>query len=187
MKNKIEQKSNPEVQVLGFRFQNRGFTLIEILIASTIFVLLISIVTGIFLGVVAAQRKTVAVRTLQDSIRYAIEAMSRDVRTGYDFSLFQNELRFTSTIGGGIQQVSYRLNGSVLEKGISDGMGGYTFSALTPGNLTIDYLNFYLAGESLGDQRQPRITVTLGATAGQGVQETKINVQTTLSQRELQS
>ena len=175
----MKQHNNSTIQ--------KGFTLVEILVASSIFAMLILIVTGIFLGVVGAQRKTVAVRTLQDSVRFVIEAMSRDIRTGYDFSLFQNELRFTSTIGGGIQQVSYRLNGSVLEKGVSDGMGGYTFSALTPGNLTVDYLNFYLSGQPPGDQRQPRITVTLGATAGQGIQETKINVQTTLSQRLLQS
>ena len=175
------------VQIPNTKYQSdRGFTLIEVLVALTIFALLISIVTGIFLGVVAAQRKTVAVRTLQDSVRYTIEAMSRDIRTGYNFSLFQNELRFTSTIGGGIQQVSYRLNGGVIEKGIFGG-GDYVFSALTPENLTVDYLKFYLSGEALGDQRQPRITITLGATAGQGVQETKINVQTTLSQRELQS
>lgn len=167
---------------------NLGFTLIEVLVASTIFVLLISIVTGIFLGVVAAQRKTVAIRTLQDSVRFAIEAMSRDIRTGYGFSLYgPHELRFTSTIGGRIQQVSYRLNGSVLEKGIPDGAGGYTFLALTPPNVTIDYLYFYLQGEALGDGRQPLITITLGASAGQGGQETKINIQTTLSQRELQS
>lgn len=167
---------------------NRGFTLVEILVASSIFALLILMVTGIFLGVVNAQRKTVAVRTLQDSVRYIIEAISRDVRTGYDFSLFQNELRFTSTIGGGIQQVSYRLDSNVIYKGVFDsGSGGYAFSALTPDNLRVDYLNFYLSGETAGDQRQPRITVTLGVTAGQGIQETKINIQTTLSQREIQS
>ncbi len=171
----------------NYKNKSRGFSLIEVLVASTIFALLISIVTGIFLGVVAAQRKTVAVRTLQDSVRYAIEAMSRDVRTGHGFSLYsQSELRFTSTIGGGIRRVSYRLNGNILEKGVFSG-SDYVFSALTAGNLMVDYLNFYLSGEPPGDRRQPRITVTLGATAGQGVQETKVNIQTTLSQRELQS
>ncbi|MDP1629308.1 MAG: prepilin-type N-terminal cleavage/methylation domain-containing protein [bacterium] len=156
---------------------HRGFTLIEILIASAIFAFLIIIVVGIFLGVVSAQRKTVAVRTLQNSAHYAIEAMSRDIRTGFNFSIPGNELRFTSTIGGGNQLVSYRLQNGAIERNALP---------LTPPNVRVSYLNFYLSGEAPGDQRQPRITMTLGAAAGAGLQETKINVQTTLSQRELQ-
>lgn len=176
---------NTKYKIPNTKYSNRGFTLIEILVAITVFVLLILMVTGIFLAVVSAQRKAAAVRILQDSVRYSIEAMSRDIRTGYGFSISGNELRFTSTIGGRIQQVSYRLNNKVLEKGVFSG-SYYVFSPLTPSKLSVDYLNFYLSGEGLEDQKQPRITVTLGATAGQGIQKTKINIQTTLSQRELQ-
>ncbi len=176
-------------QVSSFKFQkNKGFSLIELLVASTIFAVLILIVIGIFLGIVNAQRKTVAVRALQNSAHYALEAMARDIRTGFNFGLYgPQELRFTSTIGGGNQLVAYHLRNQSIEKGFFDaGPGQYAFLPLTPPNVRINYLNFYLSGEVPGDQRQPRITIVLGGAAGQGSEETKINVQTTLSQRELQ-
>ncbi|MDP3003999.1 MAG: type II secretion system protein [Candidatus Azambacteria bacterium] len=157
-----------------------GLTLIELIVAIGIFGLVVNMVFGIFGLAIVSQRRIIALRNVEDNIRFTIESMAREVRTGKNFSSSVGSLSFTNAKG---ESVIYRLNGGVVEKS-SD--GGVNYLAVTGSETNVNYLNFYLVGQAAGDGLQPRVTVIMGATSQVGNQSANSKVQTTISGRFLQ-
>lgn len=158
----------------------KGLTLIELIVAIGVFGLVVSMAFGIFVLAIVSQRRIIALRNVEDSIRFTMESMAREIRTGKNFSGGVGSLSFTNAKG---ESVIYRLNGSIVEKS-SD--GGANYSAVTGSETTVNYLNFYLMGQVPGDGLQPRVTITTGATSRVGNQSADLRVQTTISERFLQ-
>lgn len=59
---------------------NKGFTLIELMVALTIFLVVSLIAASIFLTAIKNQRQAFLTQNLQDNARYIIEAMGKEVR-----------------------------------------------------------------------------------------------------------
>lgn len=72
------------------KIQKNGFTLIEILIASAIFVSIISIVLAVLGFSVNLQSRNSAIREASQTARFIIEAISRDVRLADSYSIPNN-------------------------------------------------------------------------------------------------
>lgn len=157
-----------------------GLTMIELIVAVGIFGLVIGMTVGIFVLALISQRRIIALRNVEDNIRFTVEAMAREIKTGKNFSSGGSLVSFTNARG---EAVIYRLNNNVIEKS-SD--GGLNYSAVTGAEVTVDYLNFYLMGQASGDGLEPRITVTAGATSSVGNQTANLKVQITISERSLQ-
>lgn len=158
-----------------------GLTMIELIVAIGIFGLVIGMTVGIFVLSIISQRRIIALRNVEDNIRFTSESMAREIRTGLNFSGGGSTLSFNNAAG---QSVVYRLNSNAIEKSVN---GGSTYSAVTGSEIMVNYLNFYLAGQALGDGLQPRITVVIGVTGQVGNQAANLKVQTTISERLLQS
>lgn len=62
-----------------------GFTLVESLVAASIFLLLTSIAVGAFVQALKSQRALVALMSLSSNAGTALEQMARELRTGYGF------------------------------------------------------------------------------------------------------
>ena len=58
----------------------RGFTLIEMLVASFIFIVVSMVVVSIFLMAIKNQRRGFQVQNLQDNARYIVETFSKEAR-----------------------------------------------------------------------------------------------------------
>lgn len=164
-----------------FRQNTAGFTLIELIVAVGIFGLVVTMATSIFVIAVVSQRRIISLRNIEDNARFALESMTREIRTGKNFSSSVNSLSFTNAKS---ESVIYRLNSKTIEKS-SD--GGVNYFVVTGSEATIDYLNFYLMGEAPPpDKSQPRITITIGVTSQVGSQISNIRIQNTVSERSLQ-
>lgn len=61
----------------------KGVTLVEVVVALTIFTMLITVVVSIFVSVLKAQRKTISVQVVQENARHVLESLSKDVRLGW--------------------------------------------------------------------------------------------------------
>lgn len=155
--------------------------MIELIVAIGIFGLVVGMTVGIFVLALASQRRIIALRNAEDNIRFAIEAMAREVRTGKNFSGGSSSLSFTNAKG---EAVIYRLSSSAVLKS-SD--GGVNYSTVTDTELIVDYLSFYLMGQAIGDGFQPRITITMGVTSRVGNQTANLKIQNTISERSLQN
>lgn len=60
----------------------KGFSLIELMVAVGLFATVATIAIGALLGLSTAQKKAFYIQTNQDNVRYALETMAREMRTG---------------------------------------------------------------------------------------------------------
>ncbi|MDP9212248.1 MAG: prepilin-type N-terminal cleavage/methylation domain-containing protein, partial [bacterium] len=68
----------------------RGYTLIELVVSSTIFILLAVVVVGVLVSVSQSSSKTAAQRKVQQDVRVNIEEVARTVRTSkIDYAFYR--------------------------------------------------------------------------------------------------
>lgn len=186
-----------------------GFTLIEIIVALGVFTVAVLISLSSFLAVLGAQKKAVAIGTIQENLNIALETMLKDIRVGRsyfcsnDINNFEGNGSNTNDCpnGGKIltilsrdkidnKIVSYRLKNAKLEKAIKDaGNGNFIeedFTPITFNDLKITNLTFYVTGSTvISDTFQPKVTITMKGEMGTGKSSSNFNIQTTVSQRML--
>jgi len=123
--------------------------------------------------------------------------MSRDIRTGSNLRiLFGGLTESTSGTGRGedgdwlafVNQrgdpIRYRLTSGRIEKSSN---AGSSFEPVTGENVAVESFRFFLAGGLPGDNAQPRFSISLRVRAQIGSQANEVWVQTTVTQRELDS
>ncbi len=172
----------------------RGFSLVEIIVSLGILAIVILINLGVVFSVSSAQKKAIALQNAQDNIRYAFEAMTKEIRTGYNFSVSADGKTFTFTnsyfdagFAGHLDNVSYSLVGTQLVR------SGNQY--ITATNVKITNLSFVVTGQAASDGRQPMVTIIMqgrvddpkntgvsGATPA-----ASLNLQTTITQEKLDS
>ena len=166
-----------------------GFTLLELVASLGVFSVVIIIFSSTFLALLNAERRAQAGAAVEDNLRFAVEVMAKEVRTGTNYVVQTPNTSITFTNSGG-DTVQYRLSGDdilpnpcsanpcigkvVTKQGITS-----PFLPLTSGEITIDGIRFFLAGI------QPRITIAVSAHAKVQNIETPLHVQTTISQRKV--
>jgi len=165
-------------------FSNKGFTLVEVLTASSIVILVITAAIGIFVSTTTAERGVVRMKTVEDNARYAMETMSREIRMGIAIDSFFSgncgidELVFADSAG--IIR-SYEL--SVLPGGqqqIIQSIGD-TDSPITSPSVNVSKLSFCLNDFSALNVH-PRITIVMTVESANDPSSV-ISFQTTASLR----
>ena len=174
-------------QILNIKKLKRlsGFTVVELLVAMSLFSIVISIVSGVFIRSMRTQRTITAFIAANSNASLAIEQIAREIRTGTDFCIGENipcgssELKFTNANG---EAVRYSLTGQAIAKKVGDGSD----IPITANNVAVKNLSFNLKGEQLGDKNTPRITLSLGVGAtGVSFNDALLNLETTISSRVL--
>ena len=163
----------------------KSFSLVELLIAGSLFVMFLGGITMIYLQVLKNHRFLVSVAEVSDDIGFVIERMNREIRMGKNFSITnQNtQLRF---INEKDQSVVYRLNNNAIERSED---GGASFERITGDNVVVETLKFHGQGLLDSDNQQPRITILLkfrSKKAQKASEKYSAIVQTTVSSRLLQ-
>lgn len=151
-----------------------GFTFIELLVAITIFVVVVSIASGIFIQTLKTQQEIVSLMAANDNVSLTLEQMVREIRTGRQFRTNSrgDRLEFINARG---EPVVYELSAKTIER---DGQ------SLTSGNVKVNYLFFSLRGETPGDGLSTRVTINLGVGAvGRSVSGFKTDLQTSVAVR----
>ncbi len=62
-----------------------GFTLIEMMVSVSIFLIVMTIVLGALLSIIDGNKKTQAINSVANNLSSAIESMTRDIKTGYQY------------------------------------------------------------------------------------------------------
>jgi len=172
----------------------RGFTLIEMIVAIGIFSMVSTLAIGSLLILTSAERHVSSVQINQDNVRFAIEAMSRDIRTGYFYnscggvmSLEDGCFKFVNATGIDVQYCRGNESGcSPVGKRLLRVVDGTAY-VFTASDIEVEKLIFRLYGHNDTPNRaQPRLTVFLQAIALKGQKnETKMDIQTSVSQLDL--
>ena len=182
-----------------------GFTLVELMVSLMIFIVVVLAAVGSLYTVNSASRKVQAMRSVLDNLSFAIESISRTVRTsnsvvcGGSLNLSGNPncpfasqatnsmLLVDSTIGE-TQLVEYRLgyygsgNGTI-QKRVQEGGIWTNWVSLTAPEINIQKFSFYVDGASSLDASQARVQVFVQGVAIAGGTTSPFAVQTYISER----
>ena len=186
---------------------NKSYTLIEVLVAVSIFTIIIAAPTGFLVGSLKGQQKALASQKLLDNTSYNLEYISRTLRMakkelncsditnpatcsclktqgyGYNYENPNGDISAIRFINYKEECQEFFLEGDRLKES-KDGVENY----LTPEDLEITSLKFKLSGESQTDNDQPRATLFLEIKGGKDLKDELrplIKIQTTISQRNL--
>jgi len=152
------------MKIFWSKLNNKGVSLIELMVAVSVFIILITIAIGSFIQSMKTQRITLALISANDSMNLSVEQMAREIRTGYLFCTRHVGAATTTDLGCGnladfsgdyeIQFVNadgifvrYRLNSGTfaLEKGVFDSVclggilnpDGFCYRPITADNVKI--------------------------------------------------
>lgn len=169
---------------------NKGFILLEMIVAVGVFSIAILLASSSFLSLQSAEKKAQSAVDLQNNLRFALEVMAKEIRTGdmYHCALDSganpqdcvsggSSLTFKNSLG---ESVIYRKIGSSIQKSSN---GGIIFQPLTSTDVLVEDLSFYVVGSPSNDDLQPRITITVKASRRVGAKVSLLSLQTSISQR----
>ena len=166
-------------------FTTSGFTLVELLVSVGIFTSVVIVAMMALLNVKSLQVKGTAIRTINNNVNYAVEIMSREIRTGIKYcenSCSASSFNFTNDVG---VPVKYELSNGVIFRSENNGSA----IAITAPEVTINNLTFVVSGTALNDNIQPRVTIVVQAESNntKANLSSRLDIQTTITQRKLDS
>jgi prepilin-type N-terminal cleavage/methylation domain-containing protein len=166
-----------------------GFTLVEILVVLVIFSIMLSAIASVFISGIKIQRNAIAQEQLLDQLNYAVEYMGRSIRmakkstgscieagTSYDpENSSATELKFLNEIDNveNCIEFSYDSGDKTIHKDATP---------LTSDDVKITKLLFNVSG---GENEQSRVTILIEAESKSGDPLQKMEIQTTISARDL--
>lgn len=134
----------------------RGYTLIELIIAVGLFALAMTLVSGAYLMMIGVTRHAQGMAIGIDNLSFALETMTRTIRTGTNYS------------GGGSSFSVTNAGGSSVTYGVSNGAVTQNGVPLTDSStVNVKLLTFNVSGTqplSAGDTVQPNVTMKIEGT-----------------------
>lgn len=177
---------------------NQGVTLLELIVAVSLFTVSILLATQIFRMVIDGQRDAIAAQNMQESMRYTFERISKEIRMAQkdiDNACIglPNKIYEVSSSGSGSNDILTFLNyhGQCIEYSLSDGRLYMTREPgvseislpITVGKVNINNLRFEVMGSDL-ETDQLLVIVKINAEVKAKEQfRHKIKIQTSISSR----
>ncbi|MBI5134275.1 MAG: type II secretion system protein [Candidatus Taylorbacteria bacterium] len=181
----------------------RAFTLVEVLVSVSIFAMVMLIATGSVFSIVEANKKTHTLKSVMTNLNFALESMARDTRVGFNYvcdgsgscqsggSVFRYKANRDIDGDGNYNsadandQIEYSLVSGRIQKRVYGTIPSTT--DITASDINITLLRFYVTGTAANDGLQPKVVMTLKGDAGTGKTKSEFNIQTTISQRAIDS
>ncbi len=165
--------------------KQKGFTLIEIMIATALFSIITTVSFSAFFLILNKQKEIQVLSQVTNNLNMVLESISRELRMGHDYNISNNnKITFTTKEGlSGIFELK-EINGNGFIKRKIEGRDTNKVS-LTGSNIDIKKLEFHSAGIPTGDGLQPRILIIINGKVILKNTESEFNLQTTVSQRKL--
>lgn len=179
----------------------RGFSLVEMMVAVALFAVVMLISTSALLSLIDATRKAQALQSVMGNLNTALDGMVRSIRMGSTYHCGQvgllgdprnceggDILLAFEPFGGDSDTESdqwiYRYDAATSRLYKSEN-GGLNYFALTAPEVSIDSFSFYVIGTTPGDNVQPKVVITIAGTAGGNKVKTRttFSIQATATQR----
>jgi prepilin-type N-terminal cleavage/methylation domain-containing protein len=185
------------------RLNNKGFTLVEMLVSLTLLSVVIVIAMGLLLTANANVKQSSTQRRVIDNLNFALEHMSRSISYGTEFSCIRGGLPMSCDYSsGGTQFITFKgkylgLNTQIsYERSVDPFTGRGSISrtiasgnpvSLTDAKIDVQELTFYVyhADPYSVDPEQPKVIVAIRGVSYASGNPQEFFVQTTLSQRDL--
>jgi len=150
----------------------QGFTLIEVLVSLSLFTVVVTMAVGTLLVLIDANGKQQSAQSVVTNMSFALDSMTREIRTGYFYECESLSSSLTETSGsvyndcasgatnfafsesggsltGGMDsnRIAYRLNGTAIERRLGNpATNGVNWRAITAPEVVVDTLEFIVTG-----------------------------------------
>lgn len=176
-----KNKEKIAAALLGRLGGRTGMTLVELLVALSIFGIFMAVIMGSFVQVLATERATIKLLESTDNLGVAIEQMSREIRvgSGFSFDSSSSTLSFSrpDPSGNDFLSVAYSLRDNRIARS-EDG----TTSFITSPAVQVTYFHAKI-DSNVSPGVPTKVQLVIGVTAtNRGVSMTRY-IQTTVSQR----
>ena len=179
---------------------DKGFTLVEMIVATGLFAVVMLVSVAALLSLVNANRKTQALHSVMNNLNIALDSVVRSIRMGTTYHCGEGSYAetqgcsngnfvfafesFNGDLGDTQDQWVYFHDPTTKRIYKSEDSGANSF-AITAPTVTIDSLTFYVVGTDTGDTEQPKVVITVKGTAGadQARTKTQFHIQATAVQR----
>ena len=169
-------RNNFQFSIFNFQTTKRGYTLIELIVAIGLFALIMTLASGAYLIMIGANRQVQGAATGVDNLAFALEDMTRSIRTGTGYSSTAgnsftftdaNQQSVTFTVSTNPSYCAGSSAGCLVET-----KGGVT-SPLTDASVSISSLSFRPTGTARGDSEQARVTIVVSGFVSVGPGKTQ--------------
>ena len=164
--------------------KQRGFTLIELMVAMSLFAIVMVMSMSSVFTIISANRKAQALSSVIDNLNFAVESMTRTIKTNKDYSFGATDESISAVDDDGDT-----LTDSMSEDG---GLGrimlqrnGVPVPITAPEVDIDDFQVIRLYQDNPSDCTQPFVALVVRGTARVGGEETQFSLQTVVSQRDL--
>lgn len=189
--------------------KNGGYTIIETMIAVSLFIIIVMAGMGALLSANSLSQKSQNLRSIMDNLNFVMEDMSRNLRIGYDYHCIDGSVNGSSTgtsvyscpSGEGIyftrpnegaspSNLKYYLGNNPTSNSsysIFRTTGGGAAVQLTPDEILIENPNLVevFGAEKPPDKQQPFVTIRIKGKIIYKTVETPFSLQTSVSQRQI--
>ncbi len=185
----------------------KGFTLVEMLVAVGIFAVIMVMSVGSLISLMDANHKAQTLKTVVNNLHFALENMSRNIRTGHAYhcgastgalgqphdcaTASDTSLAFTSRTGS-LVIYQWNANNQSIERSLD---GGESYVSITAPEIQVQQLRFYVDGSCKkassdptcpSDSKQPRVLIVAkGFMKSKGKSDSDFTIETVVSQRQL--
>lgn len=184
----------------------RGFTLVEVLVSVGIFATVMVMSLGALLAMSESNRRVETMKSVINTLNFALDSMSRSIRTGYEYECNPAPVPFSGDTTpsdcasapasrfafmnaddipiayclGTVSPLTCNASGTVILRSEDGGM----LAPITSNEVVVQNLSFYVIGAPLGDATQPKVTILIsGYVDVTATQRSTFNLQTTVTQR----
>lgn len=173
-----------------------GFTLVELMISLTLFMVVVTAAIGSLYSVNDTSRRVEAMRSVLDNLNFAMESMSRTIRTADNIgcgSTAEADCPLSSSVNSSIildktigtdETIRYQhviISGS--NRGEIQRCVGGTCVAITSPGIDVKKLFFFVEGASSADLIQPKVIIFVEGIAIAGANTAPFAIQTQVSVR----
>jgi len=195
---KINLKIQNSLKAINYKLKaSEGYSLIELMVAISVFAIVMSVSSGLFITSMKGQRKAFSNQNLADNVRYAMEIIAREIRMGRDFTIDNDSgacanncrILFTSSMprrDG--KSVVFFLDPSAEKIMFDDDTGSNPLAnSITSANINVTNLDFNLNTNPENSAEPYRVTIVVQAeSAGTAIDvKSSITLQTTIAPRVL--
>lgn len=182
--------------------RNRGFSLIELIVAVALFSIVMLVSVAALLALVDANRKAQALQSVMNNLNVALDGMVRSIRMGTDYHCGGPPYGGASPCAGGTTFAFESFDGDPAtdsdqwvysfeqdENGVGriykSESGGTGWLPITAPEVSIDEMKFYVVGTDPADNVQPKVVISITGTAGADKVKTRssFSIQATSVQR----
>ena len=158
--------------------KSKGFTLIELLVALGIFSMIMIGTTSAALSVIKSQRKAFSLQVIQESSRYILESMIKEIRMGVvNSGADENSLELWITNSKG-EKVEYQFTGDKLQRSINDGI----WQDLSSSNVQLTG-SFYIRKNTFPNRALVTVRMKIKSEEKKTEEQSEIYIQNSITSR----